>query len=136
MIIDTFYDYFDTIMETFIETLYIFMWIVYVNNYFFQYNKRINDLEVEIVGLRRMVYAFLDDKTQTTHFSKYYSIVPAKSKKNDTNDINANDANKVLNDRVTKLKKMILSLREELGELKTRVNNIQDHYELSDASDE
>ena len=136
MIIDTFYDYFDTIMETFIETLYIFMWIVYVNNYFFQYNKRINDLEVEIVGLRRMVYAFLDDKTQTTHFSKYYSIVPAKSKKNDTNDINANDANKVLNDRVTKLKKMILSLREELGELKTRVNNIQDDYELSDASDE
>lgn len=94
------------------------MWIIYVNNYFFKYNKRINDLEVEIVGLRRMVYAFLDDKTQTTHFSKHYSIVPVKSKRNETNE--------VLNDRVIKLKKMILSLREELGELKTRMDNIED----------
>ena len=122
MIIDTFNDHFETIIETLFETFYIFMWIVYVNNYFFKYNKRINDLEVEIVGLRRMVYAFLDDKTQTTHFSKHYSIVPVKkNEKNEKND--------VLNERVIKLKKMILSLREELDELKRRMDYIEDEKE-------
>ena len=110
---DTFYDYFETIFETLFETFYIFMWIIYVNNCFFKYNKKINDLEVEIVGLRRMVYAFLDDKTKTTHFTRNHALAPMK--KND-----------VLTERVTKLKKMILSLREEMDDLRTRIDDLED----------
>jgi hypothetical protein len=114
------YDYFETILETLFETFYIFLWIIYVNNYFFKYNKRMKELEVETVGLRRMVYAFLDDKTKTKHFSRNNAIVPLKK----------NEA--VLTERMTKLKKMMISLREELDELKCRVDDLEDEdYEPS-----
>lgn len=116
VILSAFYDYFDTILETLFETFYIFVWIIYVNNYFFKYNQRIRDLEVETVGLRRMVYALLNEKTKTNHFSRNYASAIA-FKKNDT----------VLTERVNKLKKMMLSLREEMDELKCRIDDIEDN---------
>lgn len=78
------------------------------------------ELEVETVGLRRMVYAFLDDKTKTKHFSRKTAIAPLKK----------NDA--VLTERVNKLKKMMLSLRDELDELKSRMDDIEDEDEDED----
>lgn len=121
--IDTFYDYFETILETIFNTFYIFLWIIYVNNYFFKYNKRTNDLEVEIVGLRRMVYAFLDDRTKTNHFSTN-AIVPCKKSED------------VLTERVIKLKKMMLSLREEMDELKSRMENIEHQSSQNESGSE
>lgn len=123
--INAFYDYFDTILETLFETFYIFLWIIYVNNYFFKYNQRIRDLEIETVGLRRMVYAFLDEKTKTKHFSRSSAVVPLK--KNDT----------LLSERVNKLKKMMLSLREEMDELKGRMDDLEDEdYEPTSQEDD
>lgn len=133
MLLSAFYDYFDTILETVFETVYIFLWIVYVNNYFFRYNQRIRDLEVETVGLRRMVYAFLDDKTKTKYFSMSKGFGGERSsliKKNDG----------VLNERVNKLKKMMLSLREEMDELKGRMDELEDEkdddYEAEESESE
>jgi hypothetical protein len=124
VILSAFYDYFDTILETLFETFYIFVWIIYVNNYFFRYNQRIRDLEVETVGLRRMVYALLNEKTKTNHFSRNYASAIA-FKKNEKND-------SVLTERVNKLKRMMLSLREEIDELKCRIDDIEDNdYEPS-----
>lgn len=123
--INAFYDYFDTILETLFETFYIFMWIIYVNNYFFKYNQRINELELETVGLRRMVYSFLDEKTKTNHFSRNSAIGPLKK----------NDA--ILSERMNKLKKMMLSLRDEMDELKSRVDDLEDEdYEPTSQEDE
>lgn len=115
VILSAFYDYFDTILETLFETFYIFVWIIYVNNYFFKYNQRIRDLEVETVGLRRMVYALLNEKTKTNHFSRNYASAIA-FKKNDT----------VLTERVNKLKKMMLCIREEMDEMKSRMDDLED----------
>jgi hypothetical protein len=124
--INAFYDYFDTILESLFETFYIFMWIIYVNNYVFKYNQRINDLEVETVGLRRMVYAFLDEKTKTNHFSSRNSAI-GPLKKNDA----------ILSERMNKLKKMMLSLRDEMDELKSRVDDLEDEdYEPTSHEDD
>lgn len=73
-----------------------------------------------------MIYSLFDDKTKVKYFSSNSSIASLK-KKNDSLFI----------ERMSKLKKMMLALREEMDELKSRVDDLEDEdYEPSSQNDE
>ena len=109
--IDTFYDHIETILETLFETIYIFLWIWYVNVCFFKYNRRIQDLELEIVGLRRIVYSFMNEKTKT---NTHQLLVYNRNKYRETDE------------KIMKLKKGIIFLKKNMDHLTTRIENLEE----------
>lgn len=114
--IQSLYDNMDTIMETLFDTIYIFLWIWYVNVCFFKYNRRMQELEVEIVGLRRIVYAFMNDKTKLPQNQKKQNMLVTKNAKK-TYEID---------EKIVKLKKGIMFLKKNMDELTERVEILED----------
>ena len=117
--IDIFYDNMETIMETLFNTIYIFLWILYVNICFFKYNRRMQELEVEIVGLRRIVYAFMNDKTKLPHNKHHHTLV---NKKNCYE----------IDEKIIKLKKGIMFLKKNMDELTQRIEILEHENTYSD----
>jgi len=120
---DTFYDIMETVMENVFQTIYIFLWIWYVNVCFFNYNRRMQELEVETVGLRRIVYAFMNDKTKMNE-KKQYSLI-TKRNQNKNNEID---------EKLLKLKKGVFFLKKHMDELTERVELLEDNEDEDYAS--
>lgn len=114
--IQSLYDNMDTIMETLFETIYIFLWIWYVNVCFFKYNRRMQELEVETAGLRRIVYAFMNDKT-VNQKRQHSSLVSKNAKR---------ICERELDDKIAKLKKGIMFLKKNMDELTERVEILEE----------
>jgi len=103
-------------MENVFQTIYIFLWIWYVNVCFFKYNRRMQEIELEIVGLRRIVYAFTNDKTKTNmNEKKQYSLI-TKRNQNKNNEID---------EKMMKLKKGVFFLKKHMDELTQRVELLE-----------
>lgn len=118
------YDNAETILETIFDTIYTFLWIWYVNVCFFKYNRRMQELEIEIVGLRRIVYAFINDNITKTNIQEKKQLVS----KNNRN-IKHKNKNNEIEEKLLKLKKGVFFLKKHMDELTERVEVLEEDNE-------
>ena len=80
------------------------------------------ELEVEIVGLRRVVYAFMNDKTklpQNNQNQKKQNMLVTKNAKKSYE----------IDEKMSKLKKGIMFLKKNMDELTERVETLEEENE-------